>query len=249
MKLRSDRKTWHDLFIKEFNARRSAVELPDGKTLYVLNVPPYVQEEHLKFGFAVAGEVQEVILADKEGNITKESNGSKYFKDKFNKHTFKSAFILFKSTRALRTALQMNEVLLYQNNTSILTTGIEKWSKEYLERIPNEAEINAEVENYMTLYEPKEVEQREQEKQQEVDDEGWVTVKKGKNAGFEQKESILKKLEDKILEGKKKKQHTNFYTFQIRESKQQHIVSLRKRFEDDKRKIDTMKKARRFKPF
>ena len=40
----------------------------------------------------------------------------------------------------------------------------------------------------------------------------------------------------------------NFYSFQIRESKKNKIVEMRKKFEEDKQKINRMKQERKFKP-
>lgn len=254
LKHRSDRSTWHQLFIKEHsNKKRSDPDLPLGKTLFVLNVPPYVQAEHLSAGFATAGEVSHVVLADRKGNRFDLPNPSAVASRCFNAapqtNSFKSAFVVFRSTKALRNALLLNEVLLYRNDRTILVTGVVKWQREHAEALPDEKAIEAEVEQYMDAFEMTEAEQRVAERQQEVDEDGWQTVKKGRGAGFEQKESTLKRLEDKLEEGKKKKELQNFYTFQIRDSKRQHVVGLRKRFENDKRKIESMKQARHFKPY
>lgn len=165
---------------------------------------------------------------------------------------FKSAFVVFRSTKALRAAANdVTEVRLYRDNKTILDTGLLKWTRTYLAALPDEAAIEAEVNDYMVAFERTEDEQRAVERAQpaEVDEDGWQIVKKGRGAGFEQKESTLKRLEDKIETGKQKKELQNFYTFQIRDSKKQHVVGLRKRFEEDKRKIETMKKQRHFRPY
>lgn len=128
-------------------------------------------------------------------------------------------------------------------------TGIEKWKKQYFDSLIDENQLQAEVDEYMSAFEQREQKEREESKKTEVDEDGWTVVKRGKTGGFQQKESILKALEDKIEKGKEKKEFNNFYAFQIRETKQKHIVSLRKRFAQDKLKIEALKKARRFKPF
>lgn len=253
LKHRSDRPTWHQIFIKEHNKKRSDSDLPVGKTLFVVNVPPYVNADHLSKGFAIAGDVAHVVLADRKGNRFAMPNTatapSRHFTSTPNTNVFKCAFVVFRSTKALRNALELDEVLLYQNDKTILTTGIAKWQQEHAQSLPDEAAIEEEVEQYMVAFEQTELEQRLVAKQPEVDDDGWQVVKKGRGAGFEQKETTLKRLDDKVQEGKKKKELQNFYTFQIRDSKRQHVVGLRKRFENDKRKIETMKQARHFKPY
>lgn len=241
------------MFIKEHTKKRSDPDLPVGKTLFVLNVPPYVQAEHLAVGFEPSGEIAHIVMADRKGNRfdlpTPSAAASRYFNAPPQSNTFKCAFVVFRSTKALRNALQMDEVLLYRNDKTILVTGVVKWQREHADAVPDEKAIEAEVEQYIEAFEQTEVEQRTSEREPEVDEDGWQTVKKGRGAGFEQKESTLKRLEDKLEEGKKKKELQNFYTFQIRDSKRQHVVGLRKRFENDKRKIETMKQARHFKPY
>jgi ribosomal RNA-processing protein 7 len=51
----------------------------------------------------------------------------------------------------------------------------------------------------------------------------------------------------------KKKKRTyelkNFYAHQMREEKREQLARLRKKFEEDKARIERMKSARKFKPF
>lgn len=51
---------------------------------------------------------------------------------------------------------------------------------------------------------------------------------------------------------KKKKKGTelkNFYRFQIREEKMKQLDQLRKKFDEDKKKVERMKATRKFNPF
>ncbi|EEB10461.1 conserved hypothetical protein [Pediculus humanus corporis] len=103
----------------------------------------------------------------------------------------------------------------------------------------------------MDTYDAEMIKKDEEEKalsQQQED--GWVTVtRRGKKPGFARKESVAKHLRRRSEQQRRKKELTNFYTFQIKESKMKNLVALRKKFEEDKRKIAAMKEARRFKPF
>lgn len=175
---------------------------------------------------------------------------SKYFNRKGDVLGFKVAYVVFKLTKSLEKALKLSKVKIetIENGSSVFT-GIDKWTKQYLDSFIDEKELQAEVDEYMHAFEEREQEEREESKKTEVDEDGWTVVKRGKTGGFQQKESILKALEEKIEKGKEKKEFNNFYAFQIRQSKQKHIVSLRKKFAQDKLKIEAMKKARRFKPF
>lgn len=127
-----------------------------------------------------------------------------------------------------------------------------KWKQQLNEKFPiNDEELQNDIDTYMSNYDSSEVKKTEMEKVLTgADDDGWVTVgKKGINAGFEQKESVVNRLQAKIEKGKKKKELVNFYSFQIRESKMKKIINLRRKFDQDKQKIEDIKKTRRFRPF
>lgn len=255
LKHRSDRPTCHQIFIKEYSSKKAHTKLPEQRTLSILNVPPYVHENELKHAFHHIGEIEEVYIGIDLNDLppmdddTAEKSTSKYFNPKKSIDKFKCAWLVFKASRSLRAALKEEEVVLYANEKTILVTGLDKWMIEYTSQIPNEKDLEAEVNKYMNVFEEDEMKEKEDEKRVETDDDGWTIVKKsGKNAGFQQKESIISKIEDKVASRKSKKELANFYTFQIRESKQRHIVSMRKRFESDKRKVEQMKKDRKFKP-
>lgn len=234
--------------------RRPSDDKPSGRTLFAINVPPYVQENDLKTAYNAVGDVERVVLVESvvesPTNATTDtdsvvSTSSKYFNRTKPINKFKAAYIVFKSTKLLRKALHLAKLDV------TVETGINKWRNEYNANWVNEKELETEVNEYMAAFEAREQEAKADAKKLEVDEDGWVTVKRGKSGGggFEQKESTLKALEEKIAKGKQKKEFKNFYTFQIRESKHKHIVSLRKRFQEDKLKIEALKKARRFKPF
>lgn len=246
-----------EIFVQEHSVKRPDADKPQGKTLFLVNIPPYVHKKELEYAFSVVGPIENIILKENVVGVTALAEAialpstSKYFNPDTQIDKFKTAYIVFKSTKSLQVALQKSEVRLYGGNTgeNALKTGIEKWKEEHINAVSDETELEAEVNSYMKAFEAREEAERREARKPEVDADGWTTVKKGKNAGFEQKESVLKALEEKIAKDKKRKEFTNFYTFQIRESKQKHIYSLRRKFEQDKLKIDALKKARRFKPF
>lgn len=254
LKCKPKSKTSHELYVKEHTDKKlDPSNLPVGKTIFIQSIPPYVHEEHLRYAYQSVGIISRVSMANRNGIIIArphpDEQPSKYFNRLQIPDEFKSAYISFKTTKDMRAALDVDELKLFDKYHNALVTGVKKWEENYLESLPKEQEISAEVEAYMKEFEETEEKEKEEAKRPEVDDDGWQVVKKGRGAGFEKKESTLKKLEDKIEEGRKKKELGNFYTFQIRESKQKHIVGLRRRFEDDKRKVESMKKTRQFKPY
>lgn len=255
----NDEKHTRQLFVQKHGAKRATDDKPSDKTLFLINVPPYINEPELRSAFDSVGPIENVFISentiehsnDNQGsNIV--ANPSKYFHKATNIIGFKIAYIVFKMTKSLERALKLTKVTIPSSdeNPSGLSSGIDKWTKEYMDRLIDEKSLEAEVNEYMRAFEEREQGEREEAKKTEVDEDGWTVVKRGKaGGGFQQKESILKALEDKMEKGKEKKEFGNFYAFQIRQSKQKHIVSLRKKFAQDKLKIEALKKARRFKPF
>ncbi|KAJ8919660.1 hypothetical protein NQ315_006188 [Exocentrus adspersus] len=228
----------HYLFVKEHSLRVVEERKPPGKTLFVLNVPPYATETSLKSAFSKSGKVRYTILEDEEQSL----KGS----------GFKRAFVVFDKREGLLNALKANALnpLSTDKDKIPLKIGLEKWVAEYNSSIFDPKELQDRVNNFMYNYDEAEERKKKSDKGDVADDEGWTVVtKKGRNPGIARKESVNVKLKAKDKLAAKKKQLKNFYRFQIRESKMENIAALRKSFEEAKNKINIMKKARKFKPY
>lgn len=252
LKHRSDRNTWHQLFVKEHKHKPANDRFPDGKTLCVLNVPPYVNKEHLEFGYRLAGAVDEIIFSIvpeiKEVQPSSDSHFNYFPGPNPCMDKFKCAFVTFKTSKALRKALAQDEVQLYENNKTILRTGLAKWMTEFLDHHVNETELQKEVEGYLEIFDETERQTKEAEQQEQPpDDDGWTVVKKGKHGGFAQSERILSRLNAKIESGQQKKELKNFYRFQKQHAKQAEVGKLRRRFAADRAALDERKLAKRMK--
>lgn len=108
-------------------------------------------------------------------------------------------------------------------------------------------EARADADRYMEAFEEAEqLEKRELDrKTKSADEDGFVLVnnrKKRKRVEAGPKGAGGKK-------EKKSKELQNFYRFQMREQKQNKLVDLRKKFEEDKARVAHMKANRSFKPF
>lgn len=167
------------------------------------------------------------------------------------KTTFKAAYIVFEKVAQLDKALKLSKLEPINSETHTLKTGINKWIDEYNNAVLQPKVLKERIETFMKNYDEYVKQQQKREKKlEEEDDEGWVTVtKRGKVQSFARTEKIENKIMAKEEKGRKRKELKNFYTFQIRESKMKHIVSLRQKFEEDKKKIAQIKQNRRFKPF
>ncbi|CAL7939415.1 unnamed protein product [Xylocopa violacea] len=226
----------HQLFFKEHSIRNQAPEHPRGRTLFLLNVPPYVTRDVLRKTFSnLCGTVSNVYYTTPNG--------------------FKVAYIVFKEELALEKALEIhNEHVITLNTASCkCVTGLAKWCKEYNDSICYETELKEQIEIYMQNYDRKILEKIRREKaMRENAEDGWVTVTGRKKRGqyaLSRKETVINKVQQKEEQKNKKKQLLNFYTFQIRESKKQNLAELRKKFELDKKRLQDLKSKRTFRPF
>ncbi|XP_017041291.1 ribosomal RNA-processing protein 7 homolog A isoform X2 [Drosophila ficusphila] len=229
---------------------------PKGRTLFLLNVPPYVTEESLRTVFGRAGSIEAVEFAAKPGKdetIKWYEGTAEPFSSARPPFAFKVAYIVFQNSSSIGKALALKSIDLFSSSGEcIIKTGMELWHEEYEGNYLVEAKTaKVQVSKFMAGYDKRERAAAEEARTGEADADGWVTVgKEGRNAGFEQKASVIGRLEQKVAkQTSQSKELKNFYTFQIRESKMQNIVEMRKKFEEDKRKIELLKQSRRFKPF
>ncbi|XP_058812721.1 ribosomal RNA-processing protein 7 homolog A [Topomyia yanbarensis] len=239
LKYDSQDTAFHYVLVRENVSKASNKLKPAGRTLFVLNVPPYATSESLKTAFSSTGAVSSIIVQEKPSEecdtITEPIS------------RFKVCYVVYEQSSSLRKLLKSRK-LNALNADGKLLTGIDKWTKEYQERIPDPVELQREINEYMAGYDRN---MSEQKAQQETvpDDEGWVTVSKANANTFSQREATVNKLEEKISKGRKQKELKNFYTFQIREAKKDDIVSLRKKYDRDLKKMQQVKKTKRFKPY
>lgn len=212
----------------------------------VLNLPPYATEESIARVFSVAGPVENVMLADSYKNEQKNKYQvtSKYFHEA-RALKYQIGFIVFKKSESIDIILRSSELPPLSTAEHPILTGIAKWSEQYNNRTGDSEKMQTEIDEYMKHYDK--VKRAGAQQEDEADDEGWTTVGK---KGFQQKESVISKLEQKIQNQKKKaKNLTSFYSFEMRESKKQQLVELRKKYEEDKTKMYSMKQNRKFRPY
>lgn len=232
LKFDASSKSCHHIFFKEHTVHKKDDSKPLGRTLFVLNIPPYATKDSLKHVFSVAGVVESVALSEGDD------------------HGFKTGYIVFTKTSSLSKALRLKELPPLSSDEHPVLVGLERYISDYNNSIVDPAQLQREVDIFMAEYD-KEVEAEKQNaKGQNVDEDGWTVVtKKGRNPGLSRKESVESKIAQKLQKKQKKKRLENFYTFQVRESKMNHIVKLREKFEEDKKRIEAFKRSRKFKPF
>ena len=220
----------HTIFCKVHVIRQEHSKVPNHRTLFTLGWPPYCSELCIRELFSQAGEVSFVQLQDKVG--FDEDLGT-------TESGFKVAYIVFDSNETAEGALKLGHkrTLLCK----VGPTGLAKWCLDYLKSRTTVTSIEAQVTDVMADYDKrKEDSEKKKKRLQEPDKDGWITITRKNPKPIQGKRHRQKK---------KKKELLNFYHFQLRESKRQHIAELRRKFEEDKKKVAEMKSKRKFRPY
>lgn len=242
----------HTLFMKRHSAKNTE---GSNRTLFVVNVPSYCDEDGLRNIYSDCGFITAVHILDQPGEINVFLNQTKvlhYIAKKIN--TFKVAYVVFKHENSIDTALEMSSSVVRYISTkeNAVVTGIDKWINEYKKKYPAEDFIHDDVDEYMKKFDEQQFQEKEALKDAgEPDDDGWETIPVTKKSSVNRVNNIKENKINKKLEKKKRseKELMNFYLFQQRESKRDKIADLRQKFEEDKKRITQMRQQRKFKPF
>lgn len=133
-----------------------------------------------------------------------------------------------------------------------LTCGVAKFCQQYRKKYLPSDKLQEQVDSFLNEHDAKVLEKKRlARKMRNVPDaEGWITVTKTRH--LPTSAAVVVKNEEDILRlSKKKKKDENnlaFYSFQLKQSKAQRLEELRRKFEEDKKKIALAKAARKFRP-
>ncbi|XP_054488349.1 ribosomal RNA-processing protein 7 homolog A isoform X3 [Agelaius tricolor] len=204
--------------------------------------------------FSRCGHVQSVDICDKPGpGEKKDKLASKFFDHKTLKG-FQVAYVVFRKPAAVQAAKALSQEgpLLISTESHPVKTGISKWIASYEASIVDPKELKAEVDAYMQDYDKKVAEEEAKAAMEEgvPDEEGWVKVtRKGRKPGLPRTEAANLRVLEKEKQKRARKELLNFYAWQHRETKREHIAQLRKKFEEDKQRIALMRAQRKFRPY
>ena len=122
--------------------------------------------------------------------------------------------------------------------------GAERYESHESLRYPSRSDLLRSVNDYMTTYSRlEEARTRESSKKRQVPDEdGFVTVTGGPKNNSVVREDEVKEL--LVKQKEKSKGLEDFYRFQMREKRKEKQGELVRRFEEDKKKVEEMKRRR-----
>ena len=119
--------------------------------------------------------------------------------------------------------------------------GLKRYERFNQLRYPSPRELLRRVDEYMSAYSQiEEARSKENARKRQIpDEEGFVTVTRGSKGGLRKEDA-----EELGLKQKKDQGFGNFYRFQMREKRKEHQEEMLRKFEDDKRKVEQMRKRR-----
>ena len=147
-------------------------------------------------------------------------------------------------------------------------SGPRKWCAAYKQRTSTRmADLDAHIDAFMAEFDAREAKRvYDAKRKKEPDAEGWVTVVSKRAGQMKQRvptlvEVGLTRAEDEeksktMTRGAKRKLKSMqqeaqlpFYKFEVKKTRLDRLQELRRKFDDDKKQVEIMKAARKFKPF
>ncbi|CAO2824653.1 unnamed protein product [Amaranthus hypochondriacus] len=134
--------------------------------------------------------------------------------------------------------------------------GMKKWIKEFHERRPGPKVLQEKIDEFITAHEEQE-EQLRKEREAKLSEEGWTVVvhRKGGKRTTDPESGVAvgsvaeAAVRDKIAKKKSKDFGLDFYRFQRKEAHRSELMKLQNKFEEDKKRIQQIRAARKFKPY
>ncbi|XP_038612521.1 ribosomal RNA-processing protein 7 homolog A isoform X2 [Tachyglossus aculeatus] len=244
----------HWLYMKEHKVREGTRSpYPKSRTLFILNVPPYCLEEDLIQLLSCCGKVQSLELQEKPDLAeSRPEPRSRFFQPR--PATFHVAYVVFRKPASVHLAMSLGRKgpLVISSESRPVKTGIQKWIADYSASLVDPEALKVEVDTFMEKYDNEIAKEDAKAEEEEgvPDNEGWVKVtRKGRRPGIPRTEAASLRLLEKEKQKRTRKELLNFYAWQHRETKREHLAQLRKKFEEDKQRIALMRAQRKFRPY
>ncbi|CAL5330346.1 unnamed protein product [Camellia sinensis] len=199
---------------------------------------------------------------DKVDELSKEAeDGSKEDKGKSKKSrkTKKNDCLLSNKDEKLlekRAESEQNEVYEISSRDEDCSRGMKKWITEYHQSRPGLNILQQRIDDFIIAYDEQE-EQARKESEALAAEGGWTVVvhHKGRKKTTDTESGITvgSVAHAAVLENMAKKKSKDvgldFYWFQKREAQRNEIMTLQSKFEQDKKRIQQLRAARKFRPY
>eukprot|EP00045_Choanoeca_perplexa_P010662 m.109650 g.109650 ORF g.109650 m.109650 type:complete len:264 (-) comp15349_c0_seq7:59-850(-) len=227
----------HCFYFKEHVVRKPTEATPTGRTLFVLNIP-LGGEATLEPFFSTFGAVQSI-------NLQTMSTGSA---KKQTLKTYDAAHVVFKSKATVAKVLkaEYNDKLRLK---LVLPTGTRRFNQIYDDARQDRIQLKESIDQAVAAFDEGEARSKAAAlAAAEPDEDGWTLVTAKTQVDVDSTADGAPPSK-RPRRKKKKAEMSNFYRFQRLESHQEKLALLRKRFDEDKRRMELLKSSRKFKPY
>ncbi|XP_058114989.1 uncharacterized protein LOC131257988 isoform X6 [Magnolia sinica] len=200
------------------------------------------------------GEVNQLGYEDEDGSNEVKLDRSK----KAGKSKKKDRVVSKKERKKVEKKAEVEEDEVYHMSSGDedCSKGMKKWITEYHTNRPGLKILQQRIDAFTTAHEAQE-EQAKKERESRVAEGGWTVVKhhKGRKKTTDSESGVAvgavaeAAVLDKMAQKKKKGVALNFYNFQRREAQRNEVMMLQSKFEQDKKRIQQMRAARKFRPY
>ncbi|KAJ4960383.1 hypothetical protein NE237_020293 [Protea cynaroides] len=153
-------------------------------------------------------------------------------------------------------AIDPDEVYFISSDDEDCSKGMKKWIMEYHQSRPGLKILQERIDEFITAHEEQEEEARK-EREAQAAEGGWTVVvhHKGRKKTTDSESGITvgsvaqAAVVDKMSKKKTKDVGIDFYRFQRREAQRNEIMMLQSKFEQDRKRIQQLRAARKFRPY
>ncbi|KAL2252342.1 uncharacterized protein LOC105167502 isoform X1 [Sesamum indicum] len=149
-----------------------------------------------------------------------------------------------------------DEVYQMSSGDEDYSKGMRKWITQYHQSRPGLKLLQERIDDFIMAHDARE-EQARAEREAQAAEGGWTVVvhHKGRKKTTDAESGIAvgsvaqAAVIDKMAQKKKKEVGLDFYRFQKREAHRNEIMMLQSKFEQDKKRIQQLRAARKFRPY
>ncbi|XP_020239707.1 uncharacterized protein LOC109818598 [Cajanus cajan] len=151
---------------------------------------------------------------------------------------------------------KQEEFCIISSGDDDCSKGMKKWITEYHQSRPGLDVLQRQIDDFITAHEAKFEEERK-EKEALATEGGWTVVvhHKGRKKTTDSESGVAvgsvaqAAVENKMTKKKHKGVGLDFYRFQKREAQRNELMTLQSKFEEDKKRLQQMRAARKFRPY
>ncbi|KAM7258682.1 hypothetical protein ACFE04_014423 [Oxalis oulophora] len=204
-------------------------------------------------------ENEERIVQVHDHGDTEKGNPKKAKKKKKNDQVTNKGVVVLDETDKV----ELDEVYHISSGDEDNSKGMKKWITEYHQSRQGLKVLQQNIDEFITAHEAK-LEQERKEREARDEAEGWTVVShhKGRKKTTDSESGLTmgavslaaasefrEEKEKKLMKKKQTEALPEFYRFQRKEAQMSEILSLQSKFEQDKKKIQQLRAARKFRPY